>query len=263
MLQKRYEGYLKTPYLWENNSVFELQQLDSYSRPSSITIPVDESLRLGKYIERFVVFELQQQQNISIIADNIQIQNGKITQGELDCLFLKNSQPIHLEIIYKFYLYDASIGTTEIEHFIGPNRKDTLIEKLTKLKNKQFSLLFTNACKPYLNSYNLEAEKILQQVCFKAQLFVPYKNNIQLKTLNNNCIVGFYINKSHLSDFYDCKFYIPIKKDWLLVPHTNVNWLSFIDFEKNTSTFSERKFSSLCWIKFKNGELNKFFFVWW
>jgi len=61
--------------------------------------------------------------------------------GELDCLILRDKKPIHLEVIYKFYLYDASVGDTEIAHFIGPNRKDSLIEKLTKLQEKQLPIL--------------------------------------------------------------------------------------------------------------------------
>ena len=46
---------------------------------------------------------------------------------------------IHLEIVYKFYLYDNTIGTSEIDHWIGPNRNDSLREKLEKLKSKRFT----------------------------------------------------------------------------------------------------------------------------
>ena len=45
----------------------------------------------------------------SVLSENIQIQeNVNQTIGELDCLFLDESQPIHLEIQFKFYLYDAN-----------------------------------------------------------------------------------------------------------------------------------------------------------
>jgi hypothetical protein len=262
MLQKRYQGFLKTRVLWESESVFNLKQLEIESPNSSIDISVDSSLRLGKYIERLVAFELQQHNNISVIAENVQIQEGKNTLGELDCLLIKNNQPVHLEIIYKFYLYDAVVGETEIDHFIGPNRKDSLIEKLIKLKEKQLPLLRSNTCKPYLDALGLKAESMVQQVYFKAQLFIPYRNqNILLDTLNNACVVGFYITKKELNEFIDCKFYVPIKKDWLIIPHTNVNWLNFNDFRAFADSYFEQKFSALCWVKFKNGNIKKIFIV--
>lgn len=264
MLQKRYYGFLKTPVLWQSKSIFNLQQLEIETQFSKIDIEIDETLRLGKYIERFVSFELLQQPDISIIAENIQIQKDKITLGELDCLLLKNQQPIHLEIIYKFYLYDASVGNTEIDHFIGPNRKDTLVEKLLKLKKKQLPLLYSETCKNYLKNLSLNVNTISQYVYFKAQLFLPYSNqNIQLKTLNNNCIAGYYINKEDLENLSNCKFYIPTKKDWLITPHPNVNWKNHTTIKTITENYFNTKFSTLCWVKFKNGSIKKMFLVWW
>ncbi|MDO5970118.1 DUF1853 family protein [Flavivirga aquimarina] len=264
MLQKRYIGFLNTPFLWKSDIVAHLNQFEIVSKSNKIDISIDETLRLGKYVERFVSFELEQHENISILAENIQIQDNKTTLGELDCLLLKNNQPIHLEIIYKFYLYGPTIGATEIEHFIGPNRKDSLKEKVTKLKDKQLPLLHSNTCKDYLKSLNLESETISQQVYFKAQLFVPFSDkDMQLKTLNTDCIIGFYINKHQLGEFSNCKFYIPKKKDWLVIPHTNVDWLSFNAFEVIAKDYYEQQFSPMCWVKFKNGTLKKVFLVWW
>lgn len=264
MIQKRYEGFLSTPFLWKSDIVSNLNPFEIVSKSDKISIRIDEKLRLGKYVERFVSFELGQQENISILAENIQIQHNKITLGELDCLLLKNNKPIHLEVVYKFYLYDTSFGETEIEHFIGPNRKDSLNEKIIKLKDKQLPLLYSGACKKYLKTLNLKSEDISQQVYFKAQLFVPLSSlDIQLKTLNTNCIAGFYINKNQLDQFNDCKFYLPKKKDWLVTPHTHVTWLNFNEFEIVAKDYFEQQFSPLCWVKLKNGTLKKIFLVWW
>ncbi len=264
MIQKRYEGYLKTPVLWKGDAVSNLYQFEILLKFNSFSGVLDEKTRLGKYVERFVSFELKQQSNISILAENIQIQKDKITLGELDCLLLKDEQPIHLEIIYKFYLYDKSVGETEIEHFIGPNKKDSLIEKTNKLKDKQLPLLHSNACKVYLDKLNLKVENIEQQVYFKAQLFMPYNNKeIQLKTLNNDCISGLYITYKELANFINCKFYIPNKKDWLIKPNSNVTWLNFNNFKTLTKNYFDEKFSTLCWVKKANGEINKIFLVWW
>lgn len=263
-IQKRYEGFLQTASLWKNNDVYGLHQFKIEAKTVKIDLEIDEKLRLGKYIERFVSYQLVQEKDIKILCENIQIQRNKITLGELDCIIKKNEKPIHLEIIYKFYLFDDSVGTTEIEHFIGPNRKDTLVEKLTKLKEKQLPLLHSNECKIYLESIQLSSEKITQQVYFKAQLFVPYScKNMPLKTLNSDCICGFYINQKELETFNDCKFFIPNKKDWLMIPHQNVKWLNFTDFKEKSAEYLARIFSPLCWLKQKNGEIKKIFLVWW
>ncbi|WP_203256032.1 DUF1853 family protein [Hyunsoonleella ulvae] len=264
MLQKRYEGFLNTPCLWHNSSVFNLKQFEISSKTNKIDITIDGHLRLGKYVERLVAFELQQHKNITILSENIQIQKDKTTLGELDCLLLRDNKPIHLEIIYKFYLFDASVGSSEIEHFIGPNRKDSLIEKLNKLKDKQLPLLYSDACQNYLRTLNINSDTIAQQVYFKAQLFLPYTNkDIELKTLNPHCVAGFYINQNQLGKFKDCKFFIPSKKNWLVKPYYNVDWLNFKDFKNLTKDYFEQKFSALCWIKFKNGSIKKMFLVWW
>jgi hypothetical protein len=264
MIQKHYEGFLKTPCLWSGNSVFDLNSFELDSKSDQLNIKIDENLRLGKYVERLVSFELSQQKSITVLAENIQIQKDKCTLGELDCLLLKNKKPIHLEIIYKFYLYDASVGTSEIDRFIGPNRKDSLIEKLTKLKNKQLPLLYSDACKHYLDALNLDAKAISQQVYFKAQLFLPYADqNIELKTLNNDCVIGLYVNQNQLHNFKGCKFFIPIKKDWLIEPHSNVDWLSFETFKESTKDYFEQQFSTLFWMKYNTGVIKKVFLVWW
>jgi len=264
MIQKRYEGFLNTSLLWKNDSVFGLTQFESNSESAQVELDIDDKLRLGKYIERFVSFELKQHDDISVLTENVQIQDGKRTLGELDCLLLKNNQPIHLEIIYKFYLYDSAVGETETEHFIGPNRKDSLIDKLTKLKEKQLPLLYTETCKTYLEEFNLLAENITQCVYFKAQLFVPYSNkDIVLNTLNTDCVAGYYINRQELEHFETCKFYIPNKKDWLVIPHQHVSWMSFQLFQNKAKDYFKQQFSPMCWIKFKNGAVKKVFLVWW
>ena len=263
-IRKRYDGFLQTSCLWKNDTVYQLKQLEISSKSSKINIDINEKLRLGKYIERFVSYQLEQEKNIEIISENIQIQQEKRTLGELDCIIIKDNKLIHLEVIYKFYLFNSSTGNSEIERFIGPNRKDSLVEKLTKLKEKQLPLLYSNECLEYLKSINLNVDKIEQQVYFKAQLFVPFFNkNVRLKTLNENCIAGFYINQKELEQFTDCKFYIPNKKDWLVIPHQNVNWLNFLQFKETSKDYLSRKFSPLCWIKKQNGEIEKFFLVWW
>ena len=113
-------------------------------------------------------------------------------------------------------------------------------------------------------SINLKASEIEQNIYFKALLFVPFSNiNIELSFLNQDCISGFYIPQKEVHLFNDCKFYIPFKKDWIVIPHKNVNWLKFEEFNSITKNYFQKKTSPLCWVKQKNGEILKLFLVWW
>ena len=264
-IQNQFEGFLKTPFLWNNDTDIELEQLEVIKiNTSAFNIDIKQKLRLGKLVERFVSFELQQDSSIKMLAENIQIQEDKRTLGELDCLLLKGNQSIHLEIVYKFYLYDSSVGKTEIERWIGPNRRDSFIQKLTKLKEKQLPLLYSNQSKFYLDKLNLSSKNMKQQVYFKAQLFVPLKDyGKEFPLVNNDCICGFYINSKELNQFSDCKFYIPTKHNWLVKPHSNISWLNFDDYKTKLQVFLYEQNSPLCWIKQPNGEIFKFFLVWW
>ncbi|SFZ82109.1 DUF1853 family protein [Tenacibaculum maritimum] len=263
-LQYQYEGFLQTPFLWQGKGVFGITQYETPNiNTHKFTTQIPKKPRLGKLVERFVSFELQQQKTIDILIENVQIQQEKRTLGELDCLLLKNQLPIHLEIIYKFYLYDATVGNTEMEHWISPNRKDSLIQKLTKLKEKQLPLLYHPQTAPLLKKLQLKASHIQQQVYFKAQLFTPLNNTPTLQNINNKCLSGFYINIDALQQFSNSKFYIPSKHNWLTSPHTQVKWLSFNEYTLQINHYLQEKKAPLCWLKKANGQLLKFFVVWW
>jgi hypothetical protein len=263
-IQQHYEGFLYTPTLWNSGTMYGLTQFKTDSIVHSFNQEINNKLRLGKYVERLVTHQLSNHNNIQILAKNIQIQQGTRTLGELDCILLQNSHPIHLEIVYKFYVYDPSLNHHELACWIGPNRKDSLIEKLEKLTQKQLPLLYSKECQNALKSLSIDTENMKQQVYFKAQLFIPlHTHKLTVDHINPDCIVGFYIHKKELPQFKDAKFYIPSKKDWLCIPHEKVDWLSFDVFLEKSAPYLERHFSPMCWLKTKNGILQKFFLVWW
>lgn len=260
-IQQQYEGFLETPVLWKDR-FYGLQQLQLPIIDISIFEgKLTKNPRLGKRVESFVSCYLQQFNNIKIVHENIQIQKRKITIGELDCIIYQDTTPIHLEIVFKYYLYDSMIGNSEIDHWIGPNRNDSLVQKIDKLSTKQLPLLHKEETQHFLN---IDVSTISQKVFFKAQLFVPYSNqHVLFEQLNSDCVCGFYIYQHELQHFTKCKFHIPVKINWLLEPHKNVDWLSFDIFTKQTELQMLSKKSPLCWMKQPNGEISKFFLVWW
>ncbi|HIC30917.1 MAG TPA: DUF1853 family protein [Flavobacteriaceae bacterium] len=262
--QDKFSGFFRTPHLF-NSKILGLNPFSKTLKHQFIfNRVITANLRLGQLVEQFVFEELKQFESIKILSENLQIINeDKLTIGELDTLILDKQKPIHIEIQYKFYLFDKTIGQTEIEHCIGPNRKDTLIQKLKKLKEKQLPLLYHKTSKTHLEQLNLNTKNIDQQIYFKAQIFMPYGENIQLKTLNNDCIYGFYFNFKKLKTFKDSKFFIPKKLDWLVDIHTNVNWQNYEQIQPQLEIFYSEKYAPMLWLKSTNGEIKKCFMVWW
>jgi hypothetical protein len=261
--QQRFQGYQQTPLLWKD----ELLGLQQFQMPRLVSFAlnhdVDYKLRLGNYVERLVSHELLQDNSIDILKENVQIIANKTTLGELDCLLLKNQQAIHLEIAYKFYLYDPTVGDSFLEHWIGPNRRDSLLLKLHKIKEKQFPLLYSEECQLLLEELQLNAKDILQQTFFKAQLYLPFQTEIPSQDFNSGCFYGYYIRRQQLNLFADAKFYIPRKLDWLITPHTQVDWMNVEAARDRISEFHQKNSAPLCWIKQPNGEIHKVFVVWW
>lgn len=263
-IQLQYQGYLDTPLLWEDDALLGLKQLELDKQATNqFYDSISDQMLLGKRVERFVNAELEQHENIEILLENAQVQNEKTTIGEIDCILKQDGIPIHLEIIYKFYLYDSSVGDTEIERWIGPNRKDSLVKKLHKLKSKQLPLLHNTFTKTVLNKVHIDPAHTLQRVLFKAQLFTPFHEPIAFNLLNKGCLRGFYIHFPEIQQLSNCKFYIPIKVDWLMQVQSNTDWLSYPEFEKIISGIIAENKAPLCWIKFPNGIMQKFFVVWW
>ena len=52
-------------------------------------------------------------------------------------------------------------------------------------------------------------QKTHKTILFKAQLFVPYQQDVNFDDLNEDCICGFYLKSGQLEDFKACQFYIP------------------------------------------------------
>lgn len=262
----QYNGLLKTPNLWPSSAVFGLKQFQfknhQFSFPNSSNF---KEIRLGKRVEELLSFQFKHSDDIDIISENLQIKNEKITIGELDFLLKNKSKYIHLEVVYKFYLYDPNINSiNSLEHWIGPNRKDTLSYKLNKLKEKQLPLLYSNQCKVALESLKMDIEQIEQFVCYKAQLYLPFENNaIDIEPLNKACIKGFYLSYSNIEILKGYQFYIPKKLDWLIIPHNNIDWQSFDEIRHQLSIYINAERSPMVWLKSATGKPSKCFITFW
>jgi hypothetical protein len=239
-----------------------LQKLDKITAP--FEFPKDTML--GKQAEACFENLLRENKDIQLLAANVQIQGQKHTLGELDYLFyeIEHQRYVHVELACKFYLRDIHLGNTLTEQWIGPNRKDTLHEKLKKLAQWQFPLLFKSETQNTLSELNIHFETLEQQLCLKTQLFVPYGTELPLPERYHTCIAGCYLRPEQFFTQYkeDAQFALPSKKEWLLPPNLITNWYSFYEIEKQILQSLTEKSSTLVYRKL--GEtITKFFVVWW
>ncbi|WP_222611339.1 DUF1853 family protein [Winogradskyella echinorum] len=265
-MKQRFLGYLNTPFISGSNNIYGLKPYLFKNRKNyTFTNTLFNNQRLGKLVEQFVYFQLQQDDNVEILDTNVQIKDNKQTVGELDALLLSEGKPIHLEVIYKFYLYDTIHNYEEpLAYWIGPNRKDTLLYKLDKLKDKQFPLLYNELTQSYLQKHKLCLKTISQQLFFKAQLFMPYDlQDLDITPLNKDCIAGTYVSIHNISILKDFKFYVPKKLDWLIEPNNDVDWLDFYVAKSIIKNQIDENKSPLVWLKISTTEIKKCFITFW
>ena len=264
--QELFKGFQDTPLLWSSDNILNIEQYSPKYVTEKYLAPIEfKKLRLGKWVEQFVIHQLKHDKQVKLLEENIQIASDKITIGELDVLFLLDKNPIHLEIIYKFYLYDDSISTyNPLDKWIGPNRSDTLVYKLQKLKEKQLPLLYHKETQSVLSRHNIQLNTVKQSVCFKAQLFLPFKQNYSdFDFINKACFCGWYISYNRINELRGFKFYILEKLEWLCLPKDTIDWLSFIEAKNEINVDIANKYSPLCWIKNEHDEIQKCFITWW
>ena len=257
-----YRGYLETPMLWKGN----LQDVEQIDLPSSLSprIQVDpvSNKRLGAIAEQFTFDYWSSIQGLKIIQRNIQINGEKETLGELDAILEFHGKMHHVEIAYKVYLYDPDYGKTALEHWIGPNRRDDFMTKLRRIREHQLPLIEKTETKEILERLGVSTIHE-SKVWVKGLLFVPSENDIDVTPLNEDCIAGYYIRGNALKNHSKSKFHMPSKLEWMVSPHSNVEWRSYNHMSVQIEALHEKQFSPMIWKKEPNGLLSRMFVVWW
>lgn len=273
-LTNQYQGFLHgkdiglgnhlgfSPFLVEGGSAPSASTLETWNKQLS------PKLVLGKRVEEFMTHYLTQHPDFDILAKNVQIFDQKRTIGELDFLLFNKAlqQYIHLEQVYKFYLYLPQYALKEIDCWVGPNLKDSFKQKLDKLHQKQFPLLYHPTTQAHLETLHIKIENVQQQLSFKATLFVPFsmppKN---FSNINPQCIEGFWLSIDQLQELDPMhqQFYLPSKQNWGVNPANNTTWYAYDFIKELLETQLAQQKAPLCWMKSNQGTYAKFFVVWW
>ena len=267
----QFQGFLDTPDIFPESGEFPVFEFPEINITDSLITDLENldhprNSVLGKRMESFFEVAIKHSERYELIGSNIQIIENKRTLGELDFLLFdrKTEIPLHVELVYKLYVYDDSFSE-ETERWIVPNRRDSFSEKLHKLKQKQFPLLYRSETKFFLEKQGLKAEDIEQQLCFKAQLFSPEVSTSEKQSLiNSECFRGIWMNfEEYLNlEAEDSLFYSPKKKDWSSSPANNSEWFSKEDIIVKVQELFRKHKSPLIWKKSGSG-YERFFIVWW
>lgn len=240
---------------------FSLAALQLESVPD-VTLP--NNLRLGHLAEQVVSHCITASASYSILHQNIQIREGKQTVGELDFILKEEDtqKVVHVEMAYKFYLYDPSVSAVVMNNWIGPNRNDSLSEKLKKLKERQFPLLHSPLAENILG--DLVAPDVSQALCLLASLYVPYGFCDTLDPDYTAMIKGHYLHVELWSslDTPDKRYYLPPKKEWGMDPTSGHTWNDYATIKQDIYRCTNEKQAPLCWEK-RGSTYSEFFIVWW
>ena len=268
-IQLQYQSVINTPNLWSSTSP-TFYNLEQYIIPqkkiSKITHEnLDVNHRLGHKVEYFINHFLSNECGNELLLKNTQISaSPQETIGEIDAIFRIEKDIFHLEYSYKFYLFDDKLEQPFINCWIGPNKNDSLSQKLKKLKDNQLPLLHHKITRQLLEQHDLHSKSIKQRIILKAQLFVPEDSMlISYNAINQDAIAGVHLNLNQLIKYSSCKFFMPTKHNWLIPPQENVNWISFDLIYPKILNFHKKKLSPMVWIKFYSGQLLKCFVTWW
>jgi uncharacterized protein len=222
------------------------------------------NIRLGHLAEKIVSELIKSSANYNVLFENIQLIEEKKTIGEIDFIIqeLNTKKLIHLEMAYKFYLFDPTISSEPINNWIGPNRNDSLREKLDKLKRKQLPLLYEKCVESTLSE--LIIGDVSQAICVFVSLFIPYEYQETFTPIFKNAIKGYYMNFETFTrlDNTSKAYHLPSKQEWGMSPSDNDDWTGFSGIEEKLHTILKKQQSPLCWQK-QDGIYTASFIVWW
>ena len=172
----------------------KLQQLEEDPAPLLSYLEQFDGHRVGRYFEALTHYWLQHLAGLEVVANNLQLRDGKQTVGEIDFLFRENEQLIHWEVAVKYYL--QLVPGCEEHEFIGPNTADNLESKMKRLFEEQ--LLRSTEQNLTRALGNLDGtDSIKRQAFIKGWLFYrgyPETSGSFPSLLNPDHLKGFWIH---------------------------------------------------------------------
>lgn len=194
-------------------------------QPSSLVeaMAACKSHFLGSYFETLFSYAIRHLSMLTIHLEHVQIVGQGKTLGEVDMLVETPAGDLHqFEIAIKFYLERQDLYPN---HWIGPNKNDSLLKKVTRARDHQLQILQT--------------EEGISAIADVAKGRVPHSNLLIFgrlyKSLGNGQDGGEWLAQTEFGGWVReseavtltaqfSKFIVLQKPHWLAFPNDNVNF---------------------------------------
>ncbi len=203
-------------------------ELDLHPDPLITYLSQEKSQLLGSYFECLWQFFFQYHPQWKLLAHNVQVIESKHTLGELDIIASHQDTVIHMELAVKFYLQHPDHNGQQCQHWLGPQCRDRLDLKLSKLHNKQLPFLVHTATQKTLKSRQLPTPT-KQCLILKGYLFHHWKTPFKRPPIvNAQCLMGQWLHQSDITDLVTGHDY------WLVIEKPQ--WLGHFKSHKETQS---------------------------
>ncbi|WP_127846279.1 DUF1853 family protein [Psychroflexus aestuariivivens] len=269
---KQFQGFLNTNSIIDQMPNSEILAFDPASKIDfdSDEFPFEDILKhkfVGKRAEHFLYYYFLKSNHFEIISFSLQVILNKQTFGEFDFIVkdLRSDEILHIELVNKIYLFDENLHEDIDYCWIGPNRKDRFLDKINKLEQHQFPLLYRQETESFLEDLNLKTINISQKICYKAILFIPENCKFRFFRTNLNCLSGYYYRFDEILNkkWQKHQFYIPEKLNWFIDETQHNDWENFNSVLIKIEKLLANKQSPMVFRKNESGEVFKLFVTWW
>ena len=140
------------------------------SLPGEFAPPESDSYKLGIRFEDIICSWIEATSELELLARNLPVHDGDRTLGEFDVIVRHEDKIEHWELAVKFYL---GLGDhLQMEDWYGPDPRDTLKSKISRMKEHQLKLSEQPAAQTLLREKGWEISQTRAFV--KGRLFHPY-----------------------------------------------------------------------------------------
>lgn len=260
-------GLFQAESMLSNSGIPNVEMFDFTIDPSFPPFEevVPDKTVIGKRAELFVKHYLTHQKRYELIADGTQAIVDGQTLGEFD-FFLKDLErgvTVHLEMACKWYLLDPE--SDEQPCWIGPNRRDTLAQKIEKLGAQQFPLLHDPKALPTLERIEVDPSSTIQCLAFPGFAFIPLSYTGPIDPVRQECLAGVWCTLDAFKSMQraGARYYLPNRYEWLIDPMYNREWDIRDSIVKRLEVSLSKKRSTLVWTLLPDGQTERTFVVWW
>lgn len=225
--QNLIESDVSLSQYWLPDVSERLSALVKAPAPLERAIHACKSHFLGSYFETLFSFAIAHFSSLKVVAEHEQvIQDGK-TLGEVDMLVeTPAGELIQFEVAIKFYLERLDLYP---DHWVGPNKNDSLRKKVTRARSHQLQILQTQPGKDLLHSFAFGREASASLLIF-GRLYLALNQPSKISKLCDTVGFGGWLALSNVASLFPHFSHV--------VELTKPHWLTNPNMTRDSSLFT-------------------------